>query len=938
MANNAEIAVVLKLVADQFARELRKQQGFLGEFVGSINRSKIMIGAVGGAFLALAKSTANYGEELLKTKQVTGMSVEDLSRLRFAANRADMDFDSLSGSLAKYAKILGEARTGSGDAAQVYSILGVSLTDATSKARPMLDVLLDLGDALNQYADGDAKSLLASKVFGKEYAGMLRTLAGGRQAFTDAARDAKAFGLVMSEEDAKKANEFNDRLKDLSGSLTGLKNEVLLPLLSPLTTVAKLFTDLTKEVKDATKHVVSFGVEAVKSMDGAGDAAARNFNKSKIGKDVTARVKATGITNMPGLGELWDNFKQTSFAENMMARFNATGLPWLLGRGKKTWDATDPNKPNDATTGASKAVEDKPDAPNLQTGEEAKVVEKLSKALLDQAKVRAELAKATLDHKRAIQEERRSIEDNVLALQSASGQSEEDTLKKELEVKHRRLAEDKAFHEQRLKLLDESTRRQIAIIQGSAQEQAAHLIRAGKMNEARQVIDESKLKVAQLREENLVNREAEKAELDRIPVKQSLIQTESSLKSQQLDRLHTVAQAEADLSRVEQQASLDRSALDIAHREGKLNDIELLNSQIRLERELREARIAAAQATLSRTTPGSADSIKAQAEVDRLLAENASKRALEDRQRVQETKEYEIRLSREAAQMELEIAELQYADEKVIADKKIKLLDEEMQQRLLTVKTGSEEEARIREYYAAKKQDVDEQANGGFFDGMRRGWQGYRRDMDGALGYGRQTVIQTAQAMQSGFQTFFFDFMDNKVTSLKDVFKGVLNFAKQIIAQITAQMATTGIMDWAMGKGAGMGSASGMWSMFSGFFGGMGFNHGGVVPAVQHFATGGVSMPAFTNGDSIRAMLTPGERILTKGQNAEVMDLIRRGASGAAGGGPITVITENHTGNNLPDARVEQSYDQMKGLVLRVIYEERGRQSPLGTALRQGAR
>lgn len=901
MASNAEIAVVLKLVADQFSRELKKQQGVLGDFVGSINRNKVMLAAVTGAMFGLAKSAANYGDHLAKTSQKVGMSVQSLAALEHAAKLADVSQDELSVGLVKLTRNASDTAKGTGESVAAFAALGLSVQDASGKLKSSDVLFAEIAERFAQMEDGAGKTALAVQLFGKSGANMIPLLNAGKVGLKEAADEAKRLGLIISNDQARASEKFNDDLTRLEGATRGLGLAVGQQLIPPLNNLIDVLIKFqTGPAGGALAWMFEKTITGLSVMGVTADTVAKKIEAlfSGAGNDELQKINDAGVLALANL-----NPQESLLTESARKR--------LSERDK-------PRKDN---------------APSLPGVEEAKSAEKLSKALLDAAKAREKLAQATLEHRRAVQEEQRGVEDAVLSLAKASGAGEDEIARRELEIKQRRLAEDRAFQEQKLRLLDESAKKQTAIIQGSAQEQAAHLIRAGQADKAKEVIETSKRQVEQVKEEARVNREAIRAEIDKIAVKEQLIQVTGAEAAAIRDKARTIAQAEADLSRVEQQASLDRSALDLARREGKLNDIELLQAQIRLERELREARIAAAQATVARINdPGSAEGIKAQAELDRLIADNASRRALEDRQRVQSTKEYQVQKAREAAQMELEIAELQYADEKTIAEKRIKLLDEEMQQRLLTVKTGSEEEARIREYYAAKQKDVADQANGGFFDGWTRGLADYVRNTKGAFGMAQQMAQQTAQAMQSGFQNFFFDWMQGRITTLKDMFRGVLNFAQQILSQIAAQMATKGVMDMLAG-GAGASSGGGMFSMFSGLFGGgMGFAHGGVVPPVQYFAAGGV--PAFTNGDSVRAMLTPGERVLTREQNGEVMDLIRRGGSAPN----ITVITENNTGNPLPPARVEQSYDQLKGVILRVIYEERGKQSPIGGALRAGAR
>ena len=111
-----------------------------------------------------------------------------------------------------------------------------------------------------------------------------------------------------------------------------------------------------------------------------------------------------------------------------------------------------------------------------------------------------------------------------------------------------------------------------------------------------------------------------------------------------------------------------------------------------------------------------------------------------------------------------------------------------------------------------------ERANNDFFAGWQRGLQKYAQDRDSAFGMSADMARRSAQAMEQGFQRFFFDGMAGKFQSFKDVLSGVLDFTKQIVSQIAAQMVTTGIIDPAV---AGLGN----W-----------FNRG-ASPAAQNFSS-----------------------------------------------------------------------------------------------------
>jgi|CXWL01.1.fsa_nt_gi lambda family phage tail tape measure protein len=244
MAENRELALVLKLVADQFQSELKKSGGALGEFNKFISDWKVQLTAAGTALFAIAKSTANYGEELLKTSQKIGIKVEALAGLQHAANLADLSNESLSTGLKKLSVNMVDAARQTGDGEALFRRLGVSATDAAGQLRPTEQVLLDLADVFAHSKDGAGKAEVAVKLFGKAGLDLIPFLNQGKVGINELRAEAERLGLVMSQQDAEAANRFNDELKKLAASLRGVTMAVGKELVPTMTELITLFRTL----------------------------------------------------------------------------------------------------------------------------------------------------------------------------------------------------------------------------------------------------------------------------------------------------------------------------------------------------------------------------------------------------------------------------------------------------------------------------------------------------------------------------------------------------------------------------------------------------------------------------------------------------------------------------------------------------------------------
>lgn len=106
------------------------------------------------------------------------------------------------------------------------------------------------------------------------------------------------------------------------------------------------------------------------------------------------------------------------------------------------------------------------------------------------------------------------------------------------------------------------------------------------------------------------------------------------------------------------------------------------------------------------------------------------------------------------------------------------------------------------------------------------------------FGLGADQARSVAQAMEQGFKTHFFDAMEGRIKSFKDVLQGVTDFAKNILADLSSKLITRSILsgfDALMGGGGGS---------IGGLVGGAGSSGGFALRAmggISAFAAGGIA-------------------------------------------------------------------------------------------------
>ncbi len=196
------------------------------------------IGIVAG-LTALAKQAIDAGDALDELQQRTGIAVEDLSKLQYAANIAGVANDQLGKGLIILNEELAKAAAGNKDSVAKFERLGIAIRDvADGRVRGALPVLRDIADAIAELPAGAQQTNAAIDIFtmkvGKD---MVLALNGGTAAIDEYGAELEQLGGVMSGSMAKAAGQLNeniDKLKKVGSAVGIVIGNELVPVLNTL--------------------------------------------------------------------------------------------------------------------------------------------------------------------------------------------------------------------------------------------------------------------------------------------------------------------------------------------------------------------------------------------------------------------------------------------------------------------------------------------------------------------------------------------------------------------------------------------------------------------------------------------------------------------------------------------------------------------------------
>lgn len=244
--------LVLRLEADNaklvssLEKTTRQLQGFQRSTLSITSSVRTALTGLGVGFstAALVRSlgtTIDFADNMGKLSQKTGVAVEELSALNYAAQLSDVSTDSLATAFKKLAVNQSDALKGTGEAKDAFAAIGITLADLKTKSPDQL--LKQIADRFASYEDGANKAALAVKLLGRAGTELIPLLNQGSAGIASAEAEARRFGATIDENTAAAAERFNDQIKKLDTSFTGFKLTIATDILPSLNAMTKAFTE-----------------------------------------------------------------------------------------------------------------------------------------------------------------------------------------------------------------------------------------------------------------------------------------------------------------------------------------------------------------------------------------------------------------------------------------------------------------------------------------------------------------------------------------------------------------------------------------------------------------------------------------------------------------------------------------------------------------------
>ncbi len=232
-----------------------------------VGKQMMLVGGIGTtAMIGIIKSTTDFGNAIDKVRKQTGMTGEEIIKLRYAAEQEHASFEALTKSIPILTKYMQYAAEGMDTYKREFDRMGISVVDGEGNLRSAYEVLLDMaGWMADEGVNENEKLATAMALLGRRGAELVPFLKMGRAEIARLGEE--GFKLRgMTEKQISEFEAFGDETYKMQETLAGLKDQIaiaLLPMISlwvqKIQALTEWFRGLSPELKEFISKAVLIG-------------------------------------------------------------------------------------------------------------------------------------------------------------------------------------------------------------------------------------------------------------------------------------------------------------------------------------------------------------------------------------------------------------------------------------------------------------------------------------------------------------------------------------------------------------------------------------------------------------------------------------------------------------------------------------------------------
>lgn len=281
-----------------------------------------------GMFASGIKSAIDYADRLNDLAKTTGITVEVLGGLGYAAKQSGVDMDTVAKGVGNLARQMASAAGGNEELLNLFKKMGVEIMNLDGSLKPLDQTLFAVADKFKSYRDGPEKAALADEIFKKGGRELIAMLNEGGESLRGMIEEYQRYSGVTTEV-AQRSDAFNDTMEKLKLVSGGLFQTIASSLLPTLQTLANQFVQLKSD--GSSFQVVGDGITAVvKGIAIAVTVASGVFQA--LGKHIAASAAVLGAMAQGNFRQAWEAMKD--YGQDALANISNT-----ITRVKELWQS-----------------------------------------------------------------------------------------------------------------------------------------------------------------------------------------------------------------------------------------------------------------------------------------------------------------------------------------------------------------------------------------------------------------------------------------------------------------------------------------------------------------------------------------------------------------------------------------------------------------------
>lgn len=225
-----------------------------------------LVGAVAGLVKGFADATietAKTADEILTLSAQTGLATDTIQKMNYASELLDVSTETITGSMAKMIRTVGQAQKGTGDAAEAFRKLHVNIRDSHGQLKNSEEIFYQVIDALGKVRNETERDALAMQIFGRSAQELNPLIEAGSSALKELGDEAERMGYVMSEDTLSSFGALDDAMQRFKNQTQAFKQSIGLVLLPVLTALFETLNKIDPKIIATVAIIGSIAAVAV---------------------------------------------------------------------------------------------------------------------------------------------------------------------------------------------------------------------------------------------------------------------------------------------------------------------------------------------------------------------------------------------------------------------------------------------------------------------------------------------------------------------------------------------------------------------------------------------------------------------------------------------------------------------------------------------------